>query len=303
MLGLVTAEVARTIDPDLAPFEDACRRAFGADEVDVVAWDDPDVDWSSFDAAIVRSTWDYTTRLPEFLEWLHRVSGATRLLNDPAAVRWSTDKIYLRDLADAGVPITPTTFVAPGESAPRTDELSVVKPSIGAGSVGARRCTPDEVADHVAHLHGEGRTAMVQPYLHRLDDLGETSLCFVPGAHGGLELSHAFRKAAILRSLDVEQVGGLFAKEEISTRVPSAAELDLAERILATPIVSCFDLAFARLDIAPVDGAHGGEHGVAVMEVELIEPSFYFDTSPGSADRFAHRLADELDRTATVRTT
>ena len=42
------------------------------------------------------------------------MAGVSDLVNPPAAVRWSLDKQYLAELAEAGVPITPTVFVPPG---------------------------------------------------------------------------------------------------------------------------------------------------------------------------------------------
>ena len=133
---------------------------------------------------------------------------------------------------------------------------------------------------------------MVQPYLERLDELGETAHCFVvaPGATDELMLSHAFRKGAILTSTDVEQKGGLFAKEEIDTRTPGETELDLARRALDTDVVRGLGpIAFARVDVAPHRSADGVDSFV-VMELELIEPSFYFDTNPVAVDAFADGL-------------
>ena len=296
MIGLVTADVAAALDPDLLPLAAAMRSRLGDDAVAIVAWDDPAIDWAGFAAVIIRSTWDYTDRLVEFLDWVDRVGEATVLVNSADVVRWSTDKRYLAELAAEGIAITPTTFVAPGAVAPIVSGLHVVKPTVGAGSSGARRCaTSAEVAAHVAVLHAEGRTAMVQPYLDLLDERGETAHCFVVGADGStLELSHAFRKGAILTSVDVEQEGDLFAKEDITARVPSAAELDLAQRTLTTDVVRGLGhIAFARVDIAPYLDAAGDER-LVVMELELIEPSFYFGVVEGKVDLVADRFVGWL---------
>lgn len=299
MLGLVTAEGAASLDPDLGPLDATMRTRLGDDRVRVVAWDDPDVEWSAFDAVIIRSTWDYTERLDEFRDWVSRTDAATTLINGSDVIRWSTDKRYLADLGREGIEIAPTVFVAPGEPVPDVEGLHVVKPAVGAGSSGARRCEPDEVARHVAFLHDTGRTAMIQPYLARLDELGETSLCFVAGRDGELVLSHAFRKGAILTSTAVEQEGGLFAKEQIDARLPSDAELQLARRALDTVVVrSLGPIMFARVDVAPHRDEAGDEDGddsFVVMELELIEPSFYFETDPAAADTFADALVHWLD--------
>ena len=296
MLGLATAAVAAPLDPDLLPLETALRARLGDTAVEIVSWDDPAVDWSAFEAVVVRSTWNYMDQLDDFLAWVDRVDATTTILNAAEVIRWSTDKRYLAELADAGIPITPTTFVAPGESPPEIDGMHVVKPTVGAGSNGARRCTSDEVADHVAMLHAGGRTAMVQPYLDLLDERGETALCFVANRDGALELSHAFRKGAILTSTVVSQTGDLFAEEDIRGRAPADAELELARRVLANPVVRGLgDIVFARVDIAPFRASDGSESFV-LMELELIEPSFYFDTDPLAVDLFADRLVDWLQQ-------
>src|SRR4051794_40396549 len=55
-------------------------------------WDDPAVDWAAFDLVVIRSTWDYTGRRDQFVEWAQRVGD--RLVNPPEVVRWNTDKRY-----------------------------------------------------------------------------------------------------------------------------------------------------------------------------------------------------------------
>ncbi|MGH3495297.1 MAG: hypothetical protein ACRDQ1_18980, partial [Sciscionella sp.] len=70
-------------------------------------WDDRSVDWAST-LVVVRSTWDYTVRAGEFLNWTRMVP---RLANPADIIGWSADKVYLADLAAAGVPIVPTTFL------------------------------------------------------------------------------------------------------------------------------------------------------------------------------------------------
>lgn len=52
---------------------------------DVVVWDDPTVDWSTYSHVLIRSTWDYTERPRLFTEWTRRV-GRTSVLLNPADV-------------------------------------------------------------------------------------------------------------------------------------------------------------------------------------------------------------------------
>ena len=78
-------------------------------EIETVSWR-ADVDWSDYDAVIVRSTWDYQRHAEAFLDALARIEGATRLANARELMRWNLDKRYLADLQPRGLPIVPTDF-------------------------------------------------------------------------------------------------------------------------------------------------------------------------------------------------
>ena len=82
-IALVTAVAARGVDEDLAPLESALRDA-GAD-VTIAEWDRAH-DWSRFDIALLRSTWDYPQRLAEFFAWAEATSRQTTLLNPQPVV-------------------------------------------------------------------------------------------------------------------------------------------------------------------------------------------------------------------------
>ena len=166
-------------------------------EAQIAYWDDDATNWAAYDVVVLRSTWNYTEHLDEFLAWATRVSQVTRLVNPVEIIEWNTDKRYLADLAARGIPVVPTVFVAPGDH-PAPDAVAghvVVKPSVGAGSRGAKLFNDDPSAalEHVLALHADGSTAMIQPYIDGVDEHGETALIFMGG-----EFSHAARKAAIL---------------------------------------------------------------------------------------------------------
>jgi O-ureido-D-serine cyclo-ligase len=291
-IALVTARAARGLDEDLAPLE-AALRAAGARPT-IADWDDDAIDWTCFDLALLRSTWDYTSRLPEFLAWLSRAATQTRLVNPLPVVRWNLDKHYLRDLAGAGVPVVASAFVEPGAAvatvladfldAQPTAEF-VVKPAIGAGSRDARRYTPDQRRDaaaHVARLSAAGRSVLLQPYLARVDEDGETALIHFAGT-----FSHAIRKGPLLR-LGQEPTRALFAAEHITSRTPAADELAVARQTLQAIPFSA-PLTYARIDLLR------DEQGVPrVLELELVEPSLFFAHAPGSAARFAATILAAL---------
>ena len=102
----------------------AAERGIAAE---VAIWDDPSVNWSAYDSVIVRSCWDYITRLDEFLAW---TASVPRLHNSHEVIRWNTDKIYLRELKAAGVPIIETHWNITSDHDLSTHEEWVVKPTV-----------------------------------------------------------------------------------------------------------------------------------------------------------------------------
>lgn len=275
-IALVSARAAVELDEDLPPLRSALSAA-GATAV-VTCWDDPAVDWSGFDLALLRSTWDYTYRLDEFLAWVDRIARSTRLYNPPELIRWNIDKRYLLELAQAGVPVIASRFIAPGEPLEFSDRGEfVLKPSVGAGSRGARRFGRGErklALAHATELHAAGFTVMVQPYLARVDREGETALVHFCG-----EFSHAIRKGPLLRR-SAGEPEGLFAAETISARSARPAELEVARAALAA--IPGGAPLYARVDVIEDD-----EGTPRVLELELTEPSLFFATAPESAGRFA----------------
>lgn len=235
-------------------------------------WDDPETERA--DLVILRASWDYAERHAEFLAWTRRVRN---LLNAPAVVEWNSDKYYLEDLAAAGVPVLASMFFEPGDARDAVDagdqvrlpwaEL-VVKPIIGAGSVGTRRFTDRDAAlAHAAALQDAGRGVLVQPYDARVED-GETALVFL----GGVE-SHAFTKGPILPPAGQAPPmhgSGTYAAETLRPADPDVdmwelghAALDAAAAHLGVPRN---EFLYARVDLI------GRGADALLLELELIEP-------------------------------
>jgi glutathione synthase/RimK-type ligase-like ATP-grasp enzyme len=207
-------------------------------------------------------------------------------------IAWNTDKRYLRELAAAGVPVVPTTWVAPEDAwSPPTDGEWVVKPAVSIGSRDTGRyalpAQRELVAAHVARLQAAGRLAMVQPYIPSVDRYGETALIYLGGAY-----SHAIRKGPMLAGPDPAvqgtDTGALYVEEEITARTPTDAERAAAEATLRALPFDASGLLYARVDLLDTPD------GPIVIEVELTEPSLFVGTAPGAADRFAAAVAARL---------
>lgn len=279
MLALVSARAARALDEDLPLL---CAALMARDiAFEICDWDDPDVDWSRYRAALLRSTWDYIDRYREFSAWIEHVAVATQLLNPPQVVRWNTHKGYLLDLAKAGIAIVPTQLLRPGEPQQLIDVAElVVKPAIGNGSRAARRFrdNPEAARTHALALLDAGRDVLVQPYLSRVDEAGETALVYFGGQY-----SHAIRKGPLLVA-NGEATNSLFAPEAITVREPTIAERTLAGQVIAA-IPFPQPLAYARVDL--LRDAAGDP---VLLELELTEPSLFFAHAPGAAERLVDAL-------------
>ncbi|TWI02960.1 O-ureido-D-serine cyclo-ligase [Luteimonas cucumeris] len=296
-IALTTAIAATGLDYDMPALRDACAR-IGL-HAEVLAWDDLSVSWQRFDAVLLRSPWDYTERLSEFLHWCERVDAVTTLLNPLPVLRWNTDKHYLAELAAAGIPTVPSSFVEPeSEPLPSLQDFLaghpsaaefVVKPAVGAGSRDTQRYARAQefaAANHIGRLLDVGRSVLLQPYLPSVDQDGETALMFFDGV-----FSHAIRKGPLLQP-DQGATEALFAAEEIIPRTPGDDEMALAHDVLAT--LSRLQRLDAPLSYARVDLIRDTDGAPRLLELELCEPSLFFEQAPGSADKFTALLAQRL---------
>jgi len=105
--------------------------------VDPIVWDAPGTDWGNYDAVIIRSTWDYTKKIQEFLRVLETINDSgVKLLNELEIVKWNYDKNYLAELTQKGIPVIPTRFDLTLDCLTEAFEIFecqkiIVKPTIG----------------------------------------------------------------------------------------------------------------------------------------------------------------------------
>jgi hypothetical protein len=169
------------------------------------------------------------------------------------------------------------------DAALRWDDV-VVKPTVSAGARDTARFRPgerDAARDFAAGILATGRAVMVQPYIARLDDDGETGLVYVDGAY-----SHAFRKGALLAGAALGP--GLYAEEDIEPRAATAAQRAVADAVLAAVAARTGGAPlYARVDLVP-----GDDGEPVLLELELTEPSLFLATGEGAAARLAAALAN-----------
>jgi hypothetical protein len=275
-VALVTCKQPPEPDPDEAHVLEALGRA-GLD-AGVLAWDDARARFADQDLVVLRSTWNYYEHVDDFVAWVKDTATKTRVLNPPNIVAWNVQKTYLAELEKRGVAIVPTEFVLRGATAHVEEILAkrgwdevVIKPVVSAGSFRTERFSRASV--HAAQTFLDGlvrdRDAMIQRWMPSVETYGERSLVWIDGL-----VTHAIRKSPRVAG-GVEQVSGAIAIAD--------DERAFAERALA-PFAA--ELLYARVDMV-----RDTEGTLRILELELIEPSLFFQQSPPALARFVEAIA------------
>lgn len=250
--------------------------------IEVRFWDDPAVAEAGYDAALVRSCWDYTADPEGFVAALDALEAAgVRVFNPPSAIRWNADKRYLEGLAAAGAPTIPTIFaqrlepllLARAFEGFNAAEI-VAKPQVGAGGVRTIRLQRASWGEGDLALGPLG-PVMLQPYLPAIETMGETSLFYFGGA-----LSHVVRK--------LPPQGGWLANAMDARFEPS--EATSAERAVADAVLAAAPpgLLYARVDLVQGGG------GPLLIELEAIEPYLFLRYAPQGAANLARATKTAL---------
>lgn len=241
-------------------------------QYEVVAWD-ANIDWSQFDACLIRTTWDYQERFSEFTQWVKNVSTQTKLFNSAEVLLWNSHKRYLKELEDSGIEIAPSEWLMQGgnysvESLMKKREWTkgFIKPLIGAN---ARECCRFDLTDegikkaqeHVDRLTPK-EDLVLQPYLESVEEFGETSGIFFDH-----EFSHGTRKVPVKGDYRVQDDYG--AKDY-------PYELNEQEKAVAEKALAWVEQKYGRLLYARIDFLHDSDGNAFLNEMELIEPSLFF---------------------------
>lgn len=259
--------------------------------VETVSWRNREADWDRFDAVIIRSPWDYQKNPQLFLEVLEKIEKSkARLENHIELVRWNISKTYLRDLEDQDIEIVPSLwpdsfqpeYFADYFKALNTEEV-VVKPVISAGADNTYRLRKENIGYHLNDLTGSfnNRPFLVQPFMPGIVKEGEFSVFFF-----GDTYSHTILKTPKTEDFRVqEEHGGRLKRVEPEDKLLSVSRKTL-QHIDPAPLYS------------RIDYVRTSSNTFALMELELIEPSLYFNMDPDSPKRFAKVFDEWMNRPA-----
>lgn len=248
--------------------------------VDMVSWREPNVNWNRYEAVIIRSPWDYQQDANRFMQVLKTIDDSTAQLENPLElVGWNIDKIYLRELEEQGIPIVPTLW---GVELQKDELFSafakldvqelIIKPTISANADDTFRIKEEvdsETAGEILKTF-QKRAYMIQPFMEKIITEGEFSLFYFGG-----EYSHTILKTPKKDDFRVqEEHGGVLASVEPETQLLERGRQTM-EQVRPQPL-------YARVDYVRTD-----KNDFALMELELIEPSLYFNMDVDSPERFA----------------
>lgn len=255
-------------------------------EVDMISWRAVGVEWDKYDVVLIRSPWDYQSDSDAFMKVLGEIEQSkAKLENSLEICHWNVHKAYLLELEMLGVAIVPTVL----EKNLRVESLYeafekyacseiIVKPPVSANADNTFRLTKEKVQEcktELIQIFSE-EEYLLQPFIDSIVNEGEYSLFYFAG-----EYSHAILKKPKSGDFRVQEEHGgqlllIDADEKLKTVASHVLKFIPGETM------------YARIDLV----SHEGEY--LLMEVELIEPSLYFNMDAKAAERFADAFVKRL---------
>ena len=252
----------------------------------IVAWSDPEVDWSDFSQVLIKSTWDYFDYYPEFLVWLARLEAlGIPVLNEVATLRWNSSKDYLLEIESNGFPCVAGKLLPKG-SLTTLDQLFelvpaeqlVVKPLVSGGAKNTLKIsrTDEPVVLEKLLQWVQEEDFLVQPYIKEIVEVGEYSLLFFNET-----FSHAVLKTPAPADFRVQHYYGGTIQEITPDASLLAAAKGLVDRYAKNTL-------YARVDGVLIDGVFH------LMELELIEPYLFLGLSDKALPNYKAALRKRL---------
>ena len=249
-------------------------------ECDFIPWDSTSINWDDFDAVIIRSTWNYQQKEKLFFKTLQSIEASSATLyNSLDTVKWNINKRYLLELERENISIIPTKLydsfdfeiVSHLFSFFNENEL-VIKPCVSANADDTFILEQSKMENLKSVLEGtfSRRDFLVQPLIESIKSEGEYSLIYF-----GNRLSHVLLKTPKNGDFRVQEEHGGILK---AIKKPESSLIDFGNKVMGTIPYQCL---YSRVDVVR------GSDNYLLMEVELIEPSLYFNMDSKSPQMFA----------------
>ena len=247
--------------------------------VEARPWNDAG-DLAGFDLVMPLVAWGYHQDPERWHALLDKMEQEQLPVCNPVPLlRWNSDKRYLAELGAKGIATIPTRIVerlderSLDEARAEFGEELVIKPAVSASADGTHRlraCDP-------LPADSQGRTMMVQPFLRSVADEGEYSVMLFGG-----RFSHAIVKRPKAGDYRVQpHLGG--------TEMPCVAPAGAIELAHAALAAAPAEAVYARVDMV-----RDNEAELAIIELELIEPSLWLQHAGDGGASFVSAIRAAL---------
>ncbi|MBI2522704.1 MAG: hypothetical protein HYV97_19945 [Bdellovibrio sp.] len=232
-----------------------------------------------YDVLIIRSVWDYQSKVDDFLLLLEKIEKAKICcLNSVDTIRGNIDKMYLFDLENENNIAIPATQIISGPKARlniQSQEM-VLKPTLSASGKNTFHITREKVLEKFIELHsaGDRRVYLAQEFIPGIFK-GEISIIKF-----GPYFSHSVVKKPLANEFKIHggSVDHFDVPKELHNEVEKLSEVTDS-------------LLYSRSDWV----LHQDRY--YLMELELFEPELFFRFNPKAKELFLKRL-NELVQTA-----
>lgn len=219
------------------------------------------------------AVWDYSLEYANFLHFLNELERAKiSILNPSEILKMNADKSYLKILEEANLPIIDSIIFKQNEDFNFSQipfQKAVIKPLVGQSGYKVR-FLEQKMPTKEEFPHG----ALIQPFIESVEELGEFCFIFFGGK---------FNYAIHRQTQKDWRANSNYGVKIAPLKNPGKAHIDLALKALKA--LKSSNLLYARVDLLPQ------KNGKALInEVELIEPSLYFDFHENALEQFIKNL-------------
>lgn len=219
------------------------------------------------------AVWDYSLEYANFLHFLNELERAKiSILNPSEILKMNADKSYLKILEEANLPIIDSIIFKQNEEFNLSlipFQKAVIKPLVGQSGYKVR-FLEQKIPTKEEFPHG----ALIQPFIESVEELGEFCFIFFGGK---------FNYAIHRQTQKDWRANSNYGVKIAPLKNPSKAHIDLALKALKA--LKSSNLLYARVDLLPQKNGN-----VLINEVELIEPSLYFDFHENALEIFIKNL-------------
>lgn len=219
------------------------------------------------------AVWDYSLEYANFLHFLNELERAKiSILNPSEILKMNADKSYLKILEEVNLPIIDSIIFKQNEEFDLSlipFQKAVIKPLVGQSGYKVR-FLEQKIPTKEEFPHG----ALIQPFIESVEELGEFCFIFFGGK---------FNYAIHRQTQKDWRANSNYGVKIAPLKNPSKAHIDLALKTLKA--LKSSNLLYARVDLLPQKNGN-----VLINEVELIEPSLYFDFHENALEIFIKNL-------------